>query len=99
MRGFASFLMAGILVVMAMDLIAPPAGLGFSLNRWPTPQPYTTWQSVDRTLKGNRLQLPATVNKQEVPKNAPTRIMVGCDPVFSPLSASASANFAGRCAA
>src|SRR5262249_46466074 len=99
MRGLASFLLAGILVVMAIDLIAPPTGLGFAHNRWPTPQPYNTWQSVDRTLKSDRLQLPTIVKKQETPKKTPARIMVGCDPVFSPLSASASANFAGRCAA
>jgi hypothetical protein len=99
MRGFASYLVAGILVVMALDVIARPAGLSIAINGWPTPQPNSTWQSVDRTLKGNRLILPTAVKQQPPPKKAPARIMVGCDPVFSPLSASTSANFAGRCVA
>src|SRR5471030_1745934 len=35
MRGFASYLVAGVLVVFAMDFIAPPAGLGLALGAWP----------------------------------------------------------------
>ena len=46
----------------------------------------------------DRLRLPATIGKQQVPQKPPI-VLVGCDPVFSPLSASAYANFSGRCVA
>jgi hypothetical protein len=98
MRGFASYLVAGILVVLAMDLIAPPVGLDLSVGAWPVVEHGITLQSVDRTKKSDRMPVPTAVGKQQVPRKPPT-MLVGCDPVFSPLSASAQANFAGRCVA
>jgi hypothetical protein len=96
MRGFASYLVAGILVVLALDFIAPPVGLGLSAGAWPIMQGATLY-SVDRTNKGDRMPLPTTIGKQ-APRKTPT-MLSGCEPVFSPLSASARANFAGRCVA
>ena len=96
MRNLAAYLVAGILVVLAMDLIAQPAGLGLSVAARPALEQGATSQSVVRTTKSDRLRLPATVGKQQVPPTPPV-VLVGCDPVFSPLSASASANFSGRC--
>jgi hypothetical protein len=98
MRGFASYLVAGILVVLALDLIAPPVGFGLSVGAWPVAERGSIPQSVDRTRKGDRLSLPATVGKHEI-KREPPAVLIGCDPVFSPLSASAQANFSGRCVA
>ena len=98
MRGFASYLVAGILVVLAMDFIAPPVGLGVAVGAWPAVESGATLQSVDRTLKSDRLSVSTTVDKQQVPRK-PSAVLVGCDPVFSPLSASARANFSGRCVA
>jgi hypothetical protein len=98
MRGFASYLVAGILVVLAMDFIAPPAGLGLALGAWPAVDQNATTQSVVRTHKGDRLSTPLTIGKLPAPPKSPI-ILVGCDPVFSPLSASARANFPGRCIA
>ena len=98
MRGFASYLVAGILVVLALDLIAPPVGLGLSVGAWPVAERGSSPQSVDRTRKGDRLSVPATVGKHETKRKPPT-LLIGCDPVFSPLSASAQANFSGRCVA
>lgn len=101
MRGFASYLVAGILVVLALDLIAPPVGLGSAVGARPAVEPGETVQSVDRTLKSDRLRVSTTVDKQDkqqVPRK-PAVVLVGCDPVFSPLSASARANFSGRCVA
>lgn len=117
MRGFASYLVAGIMVVLALDVIAPPAGLGLSLGAWPvaaqvssrqdktqslTPQALTpqaiTPQVVDRSRKTDRMTLPTAVGKQQPARRSPV-VLVGCDPVFSPLAASARANFAGRCVA
>jgi hypothetical protein len=98
MRNLTAYLVAGVLVVLVMDLIAPPVGLGVSVAAWPAIEHGSMLQSVDRVHKGDRLRLPATVGKQQVPPKPPT-VLVGCDPAFSPLSASAYANFSGRCVA
>jgi hypothetical protein len=98
MRSLAAYLVAGILVVLAMDLIAPPVGLGLSIAAWSATEDSSSRQSVVRALKGDRLRLPATVGKRQVPQKPPT-MLVGCEPLFSPLTASAHANFPGRCVA
>jgi hypothetical protein len=98
MRGFISYVVAGILVVVAMDFIAPPVGLGLAVGAWPAVEQGPVVQSVIRTNKSDRLSVPATIGKQQAPRKSPT-MLVGCDPVFSPLSASAQANFPGRCIA
>ncbi len=98
MRGFVSYLVAGIMVVLALDLIAPPVGLGLSIGAWPMAERDSSLQSVDRTKKSDRMPVPTAVGKQQGPRKPPA-MLVGCDPVFSPLSASAHANFAGRCVA
>ena len=100
MRGFAIYLVAGTLVVLALDLIAPPVGLGLALGAGPAVEHDSIVQSVNRNHKADRLVVPkTTVVKQQLPRKLPVVIMVGCDPVFSPLSASAQANFSGRCVA
>jgi hypothetical protein len=96
MRGFASYLLAGILVVLAMDMVAPPVGLGLSVSAWPAAEPMV--QLVDRTGKSDRLRASTTVGKQQEPVTLPA-VLIGCDPAFSPLSASAQSNFSGRCVA
>ena len=101
MRGFASYLLAGILVVLAMDFIAPPVGLGLSVETWPTVEPGSLLQSVNRSNKGDRLNVPVAVDKSDksqAPRQSPT-VLVGCDPLFSPLSASARANISRHCVA
>ncbi|MBI2716387.1 MAG: hypothetical protein HYX37_18350 [Rhizobiales bacterium] len=98
MRGFASYLLAGILVVVAMDFIAPPIGLGLPVGAWPTVEQGSLVQSVNRGNKGDRLSVPTAVDKSQAPRKSPT-VLVGCDPVFSPLSASARANVARHCVA
>ena len=98
MRGIATYLMAGTLVVMAMDFVAPPVGLGLAVRATPVAGPSATTQIVDRTQKGDRLILPTSVGEQQTPE-PPSPIMIGCDPPFSRLSASARANVSGRCVA
>jgi hypothetical protein len=93
MRGLASYLLAGILVVLALDVIAPPVGLGLARARPAIDVPPV--QSVVRINKGDRLNI---LGKQQEPQKRPA-MLVGCDPVFSPLSASAKANYSGRCIA
>ena len=98
MRGFASYVLAGVIVVLALDFIAPPVGLGLPVRAWSATEPESAIQSVDRTRKSDRMPMSTTVDKQQAPKKPPA-MLVGCDPVFSPLSASARANFAARCVA
>lgn len=83
-------------MALALELFVPPAGIGLAVNAWSVVPPGDTMQYVDRTNKGDRLNMSVTtIDKQ---RRAPAKILVGCDPAFSPLSASASANFPGRCA-
>ncbi|MEP7031319.1 MAG: hypothetical protein ABI830_10340, partial [Pseudolabrys sp.] len=94
MRGIATYMLAGILVVMALDLVAPLAGVGVSAATLPEPV-----QSVNRTNKADRVPLPATTVGERQSTDKTPVMLTGCEPVFSPLSASARANFAGRCIA
>ena len=98
MRGIPTYLMAGTLVVMAMDFVAPPVGLGLAVRATPVAEHSATKQFVDRTHKGDRLSLPASVGEQQTPEPPPAA-MIGCDPPFSRLLASARANVSGRCIA
>ena len=97
MRGLASYLLAGILVVLLMDFFAPPVGLGFGVSATPVAEPLATTQVVDRAHKGDRLSLPASIGEQRT--SEPPPIMVGCEPPFSRLVTSARASVAGRCIA
>lgn len=106
MRGIASYLLAGVFVVLALDIVAPPAGFGFSpLGASPSAINNVTLQSVDRTNKGDRV--PVTTIGKNQPGNElkneaeqkPQKMLTGCDPAFSPLSAQARANFARSCVA
>lgn len=98
MRGIASYLLAGVFVLLALDIVAPPGGLGFTpvvasplaINDMPL-------QSVDRSNKGDRVPM-TTVGKNQ-PEQKPQKMLTGCDPAFSPLSAQARANFARSCVA
>jgi hypothetical protein len=98
MRGLASYLLAGILVVLTMNCFASPLGLGFVIRATPSAEPTTTTQFVDRTHKGDRLSLPTSVGEQQTPES-PLPVMIGCDPPFSRLLASAHTIASGRCVA
>ena len=63
MRGLASYLLAGILVVLVLDFVAPPAGLGLAVGATPPVGYAAPTQIVDRTHKGDRLVLPTEVGK------------------------------------
>ena len=101
MRGVATYLMAGIVILLALNVLAPSMGLGLSVNAWSVVPPGATLQYVDRTRKGDRLDMSVTtVDKRPMQTpSEPAKMMNGCDPAFSPLSTDARANFAGRCAA
>jgi hypothetical protein len=103
MRGIASYLLAGVFVVLALDIVAPPAGLGFSpVGASPSAVNNVPLQSVDRSNKGDRFQVTTvgkTQPKNEAQQQQPPKMLSNCDPAFSPLSAQARANFARSCAA
>jgi hypothetical protein len=97
MRNLISYLSAGALIVLALDFIAPPIGFRLPVKAWPAVEQGAVMQSVDRSNKADRL-VPAIAKRPTVTK--PATVLVGCDPAFSPLSASARANnFPGRCVA
>jgi hypothetical protein len=101
MPGLATYLAAGALVVLAMDLVAPPVGIGLRLASWPTvqaPAPAPA-QTVNRRGKGDRLSLPVAQRRPAPVKPPSHHVLVGCEPVFSPLSVAAQLNHSGRCMA
>ncbi len=98
MRGFASYLMAGLLVVLALDMVSAPILLGFA-RVGASPAVFNgdaALQSVNRTNKGDRIPVTTIGKRQPEPPRGPT-VLTGCEPAFSPLAASARANFARSC--
>lgn len=96
MRNFIWYILAGALVVLLMDVIAPPVGLSLTVAR-PSVEGSAPPQVVDRTHKSDRLQIPTASGRRVTPPNTP--VLVGCDPVFSSLSTAKQINFPGRCIA
>ena len=92
-RSIATYLVSVIFVVLALDSIAPPVGLGLAAGNWPKGDPPLIVETVNRLHKGDRLSIPTTsVGKQLAPHQSP-EILVGCEAVYSPLSASTKGNF------
>ena len=94
MRKFVSYLLAGILAVLLTDFIVLPMGFGLAVRARSVAERGATTQYVDRTHKGDRLRVPAASTVQKAPL-----AMVGCDPPFSRLLASARLHAPGRCVA
>jgi hypothetical protein len=100
MRGFAGYLLIGSLAVLAMGMVTV-GGLGLAVGARPVAGSGQIIQYVDRTHKGDRLDLHTTVGTRSLlpTRKKPEAVPVGCEPVFSPLAASARANYSGRCIA
>jgi hypothetical protein len=98
MRGLTSYLLVGIVVMLVLDFIAPPVGVGLAVGATPAAGYAVPQQIVDRTHKGDRLVLPTDIGTQQTP-SLPPKVMAGCDPTFSPLLTSARVSTAGRCIA
>ena len=97
MRGFAGYLLIGVLAALAMGLVTV-AGVGLAVGARPMPERGAIIQHVDRTHKGDRLDLHRTVGNRPA-TNQPMAVLVGCEPAFSPLVASSRQNISGRCVA
>ncbi len=97
MRSFLSYVLGGALVVVLLDIVAPPVGLGLGSAAWPSVDSESPPQVVDRTHKSDRLQVPRANGRRLVPVGAP--VPVGCEAAFSTLSKEKHANFPGRCLA
>jgi hypothetical protein len=93
MRAFVLYIVTAVFVTVALVFIAPPELFGVGAR--PMTQGRMNIQSVNRTQKGDRL-FPNAVGKSQPPHNSPN-ILIGCDPVISPLSASARANYSAHC--
>ena len=106
MRSIASYILAALVLGFMLDIFAP--AFGSATNRWPSVEVITSTanqQAVNRDAKGDRLKASgaSTLDKtvREIPHSATVKRNVpeGCDPAFSPLSVSASLNYASRCMA
>ena len=96
---YLAYLAAGLLAISAVELLAPSGGPGLSVSARSVVPTGATLQYVDRSRKGDRLDRAVTTIDKQRMLNKPAKIMIGCDPAFSPLSAAAvRRNFPGRCA-
>ena len=96
MRAFAGYLLIGILAVAAMGLVTV-AGLDLAVGARPMPEHGAVIQHVDRTNKGDRLDIQqTTIRSRSVPKQR-IALPEGCEPVFSPLVSADRGGISGRC--
>ena len=95
----------GLAALLTTAYVAVSAESGTSAFRPSVSEPSVAAQSfVNRTNKGDRelttlnVRVPnITVQNQPVKAAKEPKILEGCDPAFSPLTASAKNNFANRC--
>ena len=111
MRALTSYILAALMIGLALDFVAPSVfPVGLSSNVWPSAEGSASagLQIVNRAAKANRLQVSAknhstqTKTVRDVTPSimpAARKVPDGCDPAFSPLSASASLNYAAKCVA
>ena len=93
MRGLAAFL-GGAFTVLAANLLAPAMGLDFAKHHPPDTTRDSMTQHVDRTHKGDRLDIRKNIIVRQ--PNSPAPMLRGCEPAFSPL-ASPTNNSISRC--
>jgi hypothetical protein len=98
MRGLAGYLLIGGFAAVAMGSVTIA---GLAVGAHPLTGPGEIVQYVDRTHKGDRLDLHATVvTRPNRPVHKPlAKLPIGCEPAFSPLAVSAHSNYSGRCLA
>jgi hypothetical protein len=105
---FLRYSAGGLAALLATAYVAVSAESGLSAFRPTVIEPAEVAQTtiVNRTSKGDReltmrdarVPVPAQQKRKPATVTEP-KILEGCDPAFSPLTASAKNNFAGRCLA
>jgi hypothetical protein len=95
MRNFISSIVVAAAVALVLDAVVLPTGFSLAVTARHSVESDFSGQVVDRTGKGDRLNVPLA-NQPASPRTAPT-MPIGCEPAFSALSSGAYANFAGRC--
>ena len=93
MRGLAAFL-GGALTVLAANFLGPAMGLDFAKVHRPDVARQLMTQHVDRTHKGDRLDIKKSVILRR--PATPSKPLHGCESVVSPL-ASTTDNSIRRC--
>jgi len=95
MREFFGYLLIGLLAVAAMGL-STVAGLGITAGARPMPDTGAVIQHVDRTHKGDRLDMRGSIGTRPMTKKE-ISTPDGCEPMFSPLVAPDQPKSSGRC--
>ena len=87
---------------MAMDFVAPPAGIGLPIGGGAAPAASVSRaldrQTVNRADKGDRLPV-SVAGKQPAPVKPSEKLLAGCEPAYSPLARVARDDVRGRCVA
>ena len=98
MRALAAYCLGGIVVALATCAIAAIIPV-VPVSAGPVARDGAAVQWVNRSGKGDRLDISTVVRKERPPRPRPRKLS-GCEPAFSPLAAAARAdNYAGRCTA
>jgi hypothetical protein len=95
MRDFLGYVLIGTVAVLSMALVTI-AGLGLTVGARPVVEGGAIVQHVDRTHKGDRLDLRKTVGLPALVPKPKAPVPIGCEPEFSPLVAGAP-SIPGRC--
>ena len=96
MRAFADYLLIGVLAVAAMSLITV-ASVDLTAGARPMPEQGGLIQSVDRSHKGNRLDMPSKVGSETPKAKKQIALPDGCEPAFSPLMPAERPSLTGHC--
>jgi hypothetical protein len=103
MRALLRYSAGGLTAIMTMAYISVSAETGLSAFRSTVIEPASPAQTVvNRLNKGDREArssgvTAATAHIRPVSAVKDQKILEGCDPAFSPLTASAKNNYANRC--
>jgi hypothetical protein len=109
MYGFGGNFLAGLLMGGALAILAPLLATDLAAGSVaPRAESVSTQikfdgQAVNRSAKSDRLNITpskqdAAPSKQDADNAKPAKILIGCDPAFSPLSKGVQ-NFSARCLA
>lgn len=100
MRKLAMYVLAVISAAVVTNTFIAPIYPGLSVAAWTVSPAGVPVQSVDRSHKGDRLDINISTVPEQPVIHKPAKMMDGCEPVFSPLAASTHADIPpGRCVA